>query len=569
MINQKNYLGEFQSQIDSSLKQLQDENIAARIWDHDYTVWKENPEEITNRLGWLDSPNVMHSAIEEIERFVDEVRAVGFRYAVLLGMGGSSLAPEVFRLTFGVEDDFLNLSVLDSTHPEAILKKERNIDISKTLFVVSTKSGGTIETMSFMKFFYNLTLKTVGAEKVGRHFVAITDPGSGLESMAKELRFRKIFLNDPNIGGRYSALSYFGLVPAALTGMNIKKLLDKAKGMADKCKQTDLKKNPGVVLGTIMGEMANRNVDKVTIIASPQLQHFGVWVEQLIAESTGKEGKGILPIEGEFLAKPHEYGEDRLFIYLNLEDEKFCNEKVRLLIDTAHPVVEITLKDLYDLGAEFFRWEFATIIASIFLNVNPFDQPNVESAKILAKRMVKEYHEKGKIPQQRAAFNKDEITIFSDINASSLSGFLSLFFDNAKTFKNKGSRRCYVALQAFIEPNEKVNIALENIRTKIQKLFKLATTLGYGPRFLHSTGQLHKGDAGNGLFIQFTANIKEDASIPDTATDDNSSISFGTLVIAQALGDRQALLNENRKVIRFDLGNDILGGLSKIFEAIA
>jgi glucose-6-phosphate isomerase len=301
----------------------------------------------------------MEDAIPEIIRFVDEVRMVGFTHALLLGMGGSSLAPEVFRFTFGVKEGYLDLSVLDSTHPNAILNVEKRIDISKTLFIVSTKSGGTVETMSFMKYFYNKTVEAVGSEKVGRHFVAITDPKSGLEELARKLNFRKIFLNDPNIGGRYSALSYFGLVPAALIGVDIKILLERAVNMLRNSESLNIRvgeENSGVWLGTIMGELAKLGRDKVTLITSPGIEQFGAWAEQLIAESTGKEGRGILPVDGELLVKPHEYKNDRLFVYLHLDDEDKYAEKVRLLIDTENPVVKFDLTDKYDLGGEFYRW---------------------------------------------------------------------------------------------------------------------------------------------------------------------------------------------------------------------
>lgn len=380
-------LEKYQSNIDTALRDLRENDILARIWSHDHTVWKPEPTEITNRLGWLHSPEVMSKAIPEINAFVDEIRAEGFTHALLLGMGGSSLAPEVFRFTFGVQAGYLDLAVLDSTDPGAVLAHANRLDPASTLFIVSTKSGGTVETFSFFKYFYNWTSEKIGETKAGKHFVAITDPGSGLADTAKKYNFRKTFINDPNIGGRYSALSYFGLVPAALIGMDLKLLLGRASAMAQFSKgiaPSQIEGNSPARLGATLGELAVQGRDKVTLIASPPIKYFGAWAEQLIAESTGKEGKGILPVDGEEVGAPSVYGNDRLFVYLRLEGDSTFDQKVETLLEAGHPVVQLDLQDLYDLGGEFFRWEIATIIASRRLEINPFDQPNVESAKILA-----------------------------------------------------------------------------------------------------------------------------------------------------------------------------------------
>jgi glucose-6-phosphate isomerase len=379
--------------------ELDKNKIIDRIWKNDYTVWGAEPDEISNRLGWLQSPNVMKNAVFEIKSFVDEIRESKFNNAVLLGMGGSSLAPEVFRNTFGVGIGFLDLVVLDSTDPGAVLKIEKEVDVKNTLFIVSTKSGGTVETISFMKYFYHLVYKKLGKKDVGKHFIAITDPGSGLEKQAKELGFRKIFLNDPNIGGRYSALSYFGLVPAALIGMNILKLLEKGNRMADYSRETVLLetgKNSAAWLGAIMGGLALDKIDKLTFISSPSLKHFGIWVEQLVAESTGKLGKGILPVCCSEPGSSEIYSNDRLFIYSKLKGEDDYDQATDRLEENGHPVVRIILEDKYDLGAEMFRWEIATIVAGHILKINPFDQPDVESAKIRAREMVAEYSNKNK-----------------------------------------------------------------------------------------------------------------------------------------------------------------------------
>ncbi len=564
-------LGEFEPMVDNTLIQMRHDRIVSRIWAHDHTVWKNDPAEISNRLGWLHSPKVMMDAVPDITAFVDDVRTAGYTCALLLGMGGSSLAPEVFRLIFGVKDGFLDLRVLDSTDPGAVLTHARQLDFARTLFIVSTKSGGTVETLSFMKYFYNRTIDVVGADKAGEHFVAITDPGSGLESIAKELKYCRIFLNDPNIGGRYSALSYFGLVPAALIGMDLNLLLDRAMAMAynagggDGPTESD---NTSARLGTTIGALAKSGRDKLTLVASPPVAHFGTWIEQLIAESTGKEGKGILPVDGEMLATPGEYADDRLFIYLRLEGDHTHDEGIHALMDAGYPVVQLTIRDLYDLGGEFFRWEMATVIAGMHIGINPFDQPDVESAKVLARDMVTAYQVEGKLPKLQPSLETDGVTVYSDFSVDSVSESLTRFLAFANLGERDARGRSYVALQAYLHPTPETDAALQALRTKIQTQYRMATTVGYGPRFLHSTGQLHKGDAGNGLFIQFTADMPEDAAIPDQAGDDTSSISFGVLKMAQALGDRQALLDAGRHVIRFHFKGDVVSRLNRLSEGV-
>lgn len=535
--------GKYQTVIENTLNNISREEIIDRIWQKDHTVWKKDPDEISNRLGWLDCIEVTKKSFGEIKSFVDEVRKEGFTDALLMGMGGSSLAPEVFRLTFGVKKSYLDLHVLDSTHPEAILEYEKNLDPSKTLYIVSTKSGGTVETMSFMKYFFTSVSKKLGKEKASKHFVAITDPESGLEETAKKLKFRKIFLNDPDIGGRFSALSLFGIVPAALIGVDINKLFDETSKIITECKHPEVSENSGAKLGGIIGSLAKEGVDKLTLIISPQLKYLGGWLEQLIAESTGKDGKGILPVDLEPTVPVSAYGKDRVFIYLKLSGDDIFDKKVGEIKAIGFPFIELEMNNVYQLGAEFFRWEFATAIAGYVLGVQPFDQPNVESAKIAARAMMKEYQEKGKLPELKTV--NDE---------SSISSFLS----DIKISKN------YVAIQAYLKPDEKIWQELQLLRLKILDKYKVTTTLGYGPRFLHSTGQLHKGDSGNGFFIQFVSDIQNDVPIPDDAGKDESSISFGVLIKAQALGDRQALIDNNRKVLTIDLGKDISESLSKL-----
>jgi glucose-6-phosphate isomerase len=553
-------LGNFEERIKRSF--VEKERIIERIWKKDHTVWKDDPSEISNRLGWLESPAAMRKAVSGIVSLVEELRSSGFQYAVLLGMGGSSMAPEVFRFTFGVKAGHIDLSVLDSTDPEAVLSLEKKIDYPKTLFIVSTKSGGTVETLSFTKFFYNKTLDHLGADEVGNHFIAITDPGSGLEALANELEFYQVFLNDPDIGGRYSALSYFGLVPAALVGVDIKLLLERAERAAENARIAKYSENTSFELGVVMGELAKLGCDKLTLILSPHLKYFGAWLEQLIAESTGKEGKGILPVDGEEVLDPDFYAKDRLFISLRLEGEKAYEKKVRALERAGFPLVEIILKDLYDLGGEFFRWEIATAVAGACLGINPFDQPNVESAKKRAKEMVSAYQKDGKLPEIASSLEQDGISVCCDFKPFDAGDALKTFLALGEAGKN------YVTLQAYLTPVPEIEEELQNLRRSILRQYRMATTTGFGPRFLHSTGQLHKGDGGHGLFIQLTADAAEDAAIPEKAGEKSSFLSFGVLEMAQALGDRQALLDARRRVIHFHFKKDAVKSIRKLTEIL-
>jgi len=533
--------------VDGTISKIKSEKIVERIWQKDYTVWKDDPTEISNRLGWLDCVDVTRKSFKEIKSFVDEVRAEGFTHALLMGMGGSSLTPEVFRLTFGVKEGYLDLAVLDSTHPEAVKEFSNKLDAEKTLFIVSTKSGGTVETISFMKYFYTEDVKKFGREKAGNNFVAITDPGSGLETMAKDLNFRKIFLNDPDIGGRFSALSLFGAVPAALLGVDLNVFFAKAEKMVNKCMLQDVSKNSGAMLGAIIGTLANEGVDKLTILSSSQLRYFGAWLEQLIAESTGKDGKGILPVDLEPISSIENFSRDRVFLHFKLESDSTADEIINAISEADFPFIEITLNDVYDLAGEFFRWEFATAIAGYVMGVQPFDQPNVESAKVAAKEMMKEYQQKGELPKLLPSLEMDNIKVFGDLKSKNISEAINTFAARAEKGKS------YISIQAYLKPDDKTWHALQYLRSQIINKFQATVTLGYGPRFLHSTGQLHKGDGGNGLFIQLVAASAEDLPIPANAGDEKSEITFGTLINAQSLGDRQALIDNGRDVLRLEL----------------
>ena len=553
-------VGENSKLVDETIKKLGEENVVERIWKKDHTVWSNDPTEISNRLGWLDSVDVTGKSVKEINEFVDEVRSAGFTHALLMGMGGSSLAPEVFRLTFGVKEGYLDLSVLDSTHPEVVMDYAKRLNPATTLYIVSTKSGGTVETFSFMKFFYNYVLHILGNEEVGKHFVAITDPGSGLQKVAEELKFRKIFFNDPNIGGRFSALSLFGIVPAALVGVDIEKFLSLAKDETLNCKKSgkEILKNVAAVAGAIIGALGKKGIDKLTYIISPKFAYIGAWIEQLVAESTGKIGKGILPVDLESIEAPEYYSNDRLFVYIKLKDDATHDEKVEKIKSAGFPILELELDSIYDLGRQFFLWEFATAVTGGVMQIQPYDQPNVEQAKIVARKMMNAYQEKGKLPELTPAFEEKGIKVYGDVKLKSIDKVLESFLADCKSGKS------YVAIQAYLNPTKETTDALQKLRTLIQKKYKVATTLGFGPRFLHSTGQLHKGDGGNGYFIQFTSSIEEDLPIPEIAGEEKTSITFGILIKAQALGDRQALIDNNRKLITIDLGNDIIDSLGKL-----
>ena len=552
--------GKYTGLIAEKIFDLTAERIIDRIWEKDFTVWGDKPDEISNRLGWLESIKVTKDALAEINEFVDSVRKDKLQNVLLMGMGGSSLAPEVFSKVFKTKKGFLKLYVLDSTDPGAILEHTHRLDPAKTLYIVSTKSGGTVETISFLKYFYNLALKKVGKGKISKHFAAITDPGSGLEQMAKELNFRKIFLNDPNIGGRYSALSFFGMVPAALIGIDLVKILDRADEMSELSKLSggDISKNESALLGVMMGVLANEHKDKITFFISEKLSSLGAWIEQLIAESTGKNGKGILPVDLEPIQSPGQYSNDRLFVHFRLKGDLSLDTKIKSLKKSGHPVITIDLNNGYDIGREFFRWEFATAVAGWAMNIQPFDQPNVEQAKIIARKMVNEYQSTGKLPELESSVEFKGVKVFGDVQANNFKDVMKQFLSGSKSGIN------YFAIHAYFKPEKKVWEALQSLRKKILKKYKVATTVGYGPRFLHSTGQLHKGDSGNGLFIQILNYMPKDAPVPDEAGEEKSSITFGILKTAQALGDRQALLDNHRKVLTIDVGKNVFESLSKL-----
>ena len=518
-------LGDYLADIETTIANLERQDVAGRIWRKDHTVWKPDPTEITNRLGWLTVTDLMREQLPILQAFADEVRIAGFRHVVLLGMGGSSLCAEVLCQVFGSPRGYPQLIVLDSTLPATVQAATEAIDLAKTLFLVSSKSGTTTEPLALYKYFRSLLDSAIGKEKAGKNFVAITDPETKLARMAEEEGFRRAFLNPSDIGGRYSVLSYFGLVPAALIGLDLAKLLDRAECMRGACASSvPVHENPGAWLGVYLGAMAFKGRDKLTLITSPAISSFGLWVEQLIAESTGKESKGIIPVIGEPLVDVKHYNNDRLFAYLRLEgdDNSAMDTAVEQIKAAGQPVMTINLQDRYDLGAEFFRWEFATAVAGAILGIHPFDQPDVQRVKDATERLLKEYTASGHLPQ-----GKDTIPLNDLIDAA-----------------EKGK---YLAIMAYVNQTPEVDRALGELRRKVVERHQIATTLGYGPRLLHSTGQLHKGGPDTGLFLQITASHDKDLPIP------GQPYTFGVVADAQALGDLEALQSLGRHVTRIDL----------------
>ncbi|OPL15584.1 MAG: hypothetical protein AVO39_07775 [delta proteobacterium MLS_D] len=557
---------DYRSLINDTVENLRKESIIERIHEKDHTVWKPEPKEISNRLGWLTAPDDMSSEVGSINRFVAECRSEGFTNAVLLGMGGSSLAPEVFRRTFGFRHDYLDLSILDSTDPGAILHHTTRMNPARTLVVVSTKSGTTVETLSLFKLLYTLIADDRGAAVAGDHFTAVTDPGSPLVGLAGERGFRHVFLNDPDTGGRYSALSFFGLVPAALCGIDISYLLIRGAAAARSFETTgDISEttNPAAFLGALLGSLAMAGRDKLTFLISPQVESFGAWLEQLIAESLGKEGRGILPVVNEPEAPVETYGRDRLFLHLKLAWDRSIDERADALIRAGYPVITVTIKDLYELGGQCFFWEAAVAVAGQVMSVNPFDQPDVEASKHLTRLFLDEYRETGRFPPEAPSQQENGITVYGGPD-----GAVTLH-DALGTFLGRVREGAYLGILAFLKQKAEIDRALAEFREVVLTRFHCSTSVGYGPRYLHSTGQLYKGDGGSGLFILFTANDAHDIHIPDEADEPDPSLFFGVLKTAQARADRRALLEAGRPTLAVHLGNDPVTGIRRLTELIA
>ncbi|HEY0512997.1 MAG TPA: hypothetical protein VGH73_13895 [Thermoanaerobaculia bacterium] len=543
-------LNGYAAAVEARLAKWQEEGFGRRLWEKDYRLWTPEPvPELTNRLGWLGLPDTMTAEVGELRRFSRAVADEGIRDAVVLGMGGSSLAPEVYSRTFAPAFGYPAVTVLDSTHPAAVSALGRRLDPAQSLFVVSSKSGTTTEMLSFFHYFWALL---AAVPDRGRHFVAVTDPGTPLEALARERGFRAVFSAPPDVGGRYSALTPFGLVPAALLGVEVEHLLSRAREMAAACGPGEAADaNPGLRLGAAMGELARAGRDKVTFVTSRSLESFPDWIEQLIAESTGKtilaggEHRGIVPVAGEPLGPPEAYGDDRFFAALLLagDDVAAIEERLGVLEGAGHPVARFHLSDRFDLGAEMFRWEVATAAAGAVIGVNPFDQPDVQFAKELAAKMMKAT-ESGVLPP-----SEGEVRIDSE----ELGLALTRWVRGAK----KGD---YLGVHAYLAPRPRTTEELRALQAGLHEKTRLAVTLGYGPRFLHSTGQLHKGGTGRCRFLQIVDEPAADVPVPET------SYTFGTLIRAQAEGDRQALEQRGRQVLRVQLGRDDDQGLRRLLQ---
>jgi transaldolase/glucose-6-phosphate isomerase len=540
-----------------------------KLWAGDSSLWSGDDE--NEWVGWLQITSEQLAEIEHLTSLADEIKGEGFSHVLLLGMGGSSLCPEVMSLTFGKIPGFPQLHVLDSTDPAQIKTREHEIDLTNSLFIVSSKSGRTLEPNIFKDYFFDRAKQVVG-EEAGRRFVAITDPGSDLQRLAEDDHFRHILFGRKNIGGRYSALSDFGMAPAAIMGVDVRRLLTRTQLMVDACSATgSAGDNPGVVLGAILGTAATKEFgrDKVTIIASPGIHDLGAWLEQLIAESTGKEGRGLIPVDRERLGKSEVYGGDRVFAYLRLtaNSDAVQDEAIAALERAGHPVMRIEVDDIYNLGQEFFRWEIATSVACSIIERNPFNQPDVEYSKDATRELTDEYELTGKLRDEATPVFEDEgIKLFTDqrnvdelrpATSSDLSlvGYLRAHLDRLKAGD-------YLAVLAYLEMNEEHETALQELRHAVRDRKRVATCLGFGPRFLHSTGQAYKGGPASGVFLQITCDDAEDLAVP------GSKYTFGVVKAAQARGDFQVLLDRKRRAMRVHLGADVKAGLQRLNEAV-
>lgn len=556
-----------QQAVESTLKDWQANRKMARLWQGDASLWTGDDE--NKWVGWLNVVEEQISQLPQLQAAAEDAQKAGFTHALLLGMGGSSLCPEILKITFGKQAGHPELHVLDSTDPAQVKSLESQVDLAKTIFIVASKSGSTLEPNIFKQYFYDRVQQTVGKDKAGRQFIAITDPGSKMQQVAERDGFRKIFFGVPSIGGRYSALSNFGIVPAAIMGLDLRKFLSQTNEMVQACKpDVPVDQNPGAVLGAILGTLGNQGRNKVTIITSQGIHDLGAWLEQLIAESTGKIGKGLIPVDREALGSPEVYGNDRVFTYLKLasDNDAAQSAKVEALRKAGQPVVEIHVADIYDIGQEFFRWEIATAVAGSILGINPFNQPDVEASKIVTRQLTEEYEKAGSLPAENPIFEENGIKLFTDernaanLNAAvgnnrSLAGFL-------RAHLNQLGPGDYMALLAYIEMNSAHEDRLQKIRHEIRDRKKVATCLGFGPRFLHSTGQAYKGGPNSGVFLQITCDDSVELPVPE------QKYTFGVVKAAQARGDFHVLADRKRRALRVHLPKDVNAGLEKLRSAV-
>lgn len=549
--------------VNASLQDWKKNGKIKRLWQKDASLWSGTDED--KWLGWLD---ITERQIEDVDKLKDigaDIKKAAYKYALLLGMGGSSLCPEVLRMTFGTASGYPDLHVLDSTDPAQIKSLEEKVDLASTICIVSSKSGSTLEPNIYKQYFFDRVKAKVGEKEVGNRFIAITDPRSKMQRVAEKDKFRQIFMGVPSIGGRYSALSNFGMVPAAVMGVDVSKFLKNTKIMVDACgEDTDAVTNPGVILGTILGIAAKQGRDKLTIITSPGIFDLGAWLEQLIAESTGKSGKGIIPVDRERLSGPDTYGSDRVFAYLRLESDpdKEQSAEVDALAKAGNPVVRIVVPDIYNLGQEFFRWEIATAVAGALIGINAFNQPDVEASKLETRKLTTEYESSGKLPSEYPFFTGDGAKLYADrTNATALKGGATL-----AGFLKKHLDRIvagdYFGVLGYITMNEAHEEALQAIRLAVRDNKKVATVLGFGPRFLHSTGQAYKGGPNSGVFLQITCDDAVDILVP------GQTYTFGVVKAAQARGDFAVLAERGRRALRVHLGKDVAAGLATLTNAV-
>jgi transaldolase/glucose-6-phosphate isomerase len=538
-----------------------------RLWARDASLWTGSDE--GKWLGWLSITEDQLAHKQHLEDVAKDVKAAGFKHALLLGMGGSSLCPEVLRMTFGKIDGFPEMFVLDSTDPAQVKAFEDKVDLANTVFIVSSKSGTTLEPNIFKQYFFDRVEKTLGAGKAGSRFIAITDPGSKFEQVAQADGFRHILHGDPGIGGRYSALSDFGMVPAAVMGIDALRYLDRADVMAIACSSClPVDKNPGVQLGLALGVAAKAGRDKVTLVTSPGIGDFGAWLEQLLAESTGKGGKGLIPVDGEALGAPEVYGNDRVFAYIRLENgaDAAQDKAVEALAKAGHPVVRIGLSDIYNLGQEMFRWEIATAVAGSVIGINAFNQPDVEASKIETRKLTSQYEKTGSLPPEAPILSENGIELYTDeANAKALAsaaGSDQTLVGYLGAHLNRLNTGDYFALLAYVQMNQPHGQTLQGIRMGVRDKKKVATCLGFGPRFLHSTGQAYKGGPNSGVFLQVTCDDKLDLAVP------GQKFTFGVVKAAQARGDFQVLADRKRRALRVHL-HDVENGLATLEAAVA
>jgi len=538
-----------------------------RLWQRDASLWTGSDE--ANWLGWLDIVDEQIAQQDHLQKLAKEVQLRGFEHVLLLGMGGSSLCPEVLRMTFGRLTHYPTLHVLDSTDPAQVKAFEHLIDIPKTLFIVSSKSGSTLEPNIFKQYFFERTRQAVGVTKAGSQFIAITDPGSKMQQVAESDRFLHIFFGRPSIGGRYSALSNFGMVPAAVMGLDTKKFLSRAADMMRACgPDAAVEQNPGAMLGAILGTAAKAGRDKVTIITSPGVSDLGAWLEQLLAESTGKIGKGIIPVDREELGPPDVYGNDRVFAYVRLESGADAGQdtKVAAIEKAGHPVVHLSMANTYDLGAEFFRWEIATAVAGAIIGINAFNQPDVEASKVATRALTSEYEKNGSLPAEKPVLEDAGIKLFTDEkNAAELAkaaGGDNTLAGYLKAHLSRIHPGDYFAVLGYIQMIAEHEQGLQSIRHAVRDKKHVATCLGFGPRFLHSTGQAYKGGPNSGIFLQVTCDDSVELPVP------GQKYTFGVVKAAQARGDFQVLAERGRRALRVHLGSNVKAGLATLLAAV-